>query len=162
MLAMTKQINSQQAWSRLPLLLELLDSTIEVLSSRPAVNSLAGEEKVEKNSKSQKVFTFRLFDFSFLWSLFDLSGLFDFSGLFEFRGLFVCSGLFDFSFLWSLFDFSGLFDFSLFWSLFDFWGLSDFSFFWSLFHFSGLFDFSRFFVHSPPVPAHSRSRSQSK
>ena len=76
--------------------------------------------------------TFRLFDFSFFWSLFD------------------------FSFFWSLFDFSGLFDFSTFRLCGHFSTFRDFS----TFCFLVTFRLFAFFGHSPPVPAHSRSRSQ--
>ena len=99
---------------------------------------------------------------------FRLFGTFRFSGyLSTFRdsSTFRDFSTFRFSGYFSTFrDFSGLFVFGVTFRLFrtfrdfSFLGLLfDFSFFWSL---SGLFDFSRFFGDSPPVPAHSRSRSQ--
>ena len=95
--------------------------------------------------------TFRLFVFRVTFRLF---GIFRFSGHFStFRDFFDFSGLFgtfrDFSGLFGTFrDFSGLFG-----------TFRDFS----TFRFSGHFSSFRlfaFFGDSPPVPAHSRSRSQ--
>ena len=154
------------------------------------LNEPGEPEKVEKAFQKSKRFTFRLVGTFRDFSTFRLSGhlstfqdfaTFRFSGhfptfrdfstfsLFVFLVTFQLFGTLQLFGIFRLFGTFRLSHFSIFrvFSTFRFFVFlitfrlfCDFSTFWSLFDFSGLFDFSHFFRHSPPVPAHSRSRSQ--